>query len=86
VQWSLEVTRPARKDLAGLPARDAYAVRRALDRLTPDLGTADLRKLAGHRNQWRLRVGRWRAILELDNAAGLIRVMRVLPRERAYRD
>jgi mRNA-degrading endonuclease RelE of RelBE toxin-antitoxin system len=54
--WSLEVTRPARKDLEGLPAHDRTAVVEAIDRLLNDPGGADIKKLGG--SEWRLRVGR----------------------------
>lgn len=83
--WSIEITRPARRDLAGLSKRDRTAVGRAIDRLGQDPSAVDLAKLTGREGEWRLRVGRWRAILELDNAAGLIRILRVLPRSQAYR-
>ncbi|HWP27925.1 MAG TPA: hypothetical protein VNM50_00140 [Chloroflexota bacterium] len=42
-------------------------------------------KLAGQGNRWRLRVGRWRVILGLDNAAGTIIVISILDRKEAYR-
>ncbi|MGH2603135.1 MAG: type II toxin-antitoxin system RelE family toxin [Dehalococcoidia bacterium] len=61
-------------------------MRRALEQLLVDFGSGDAKKLAGRPNEWRLRVGRWRVILELDNQAGLINATRVLPRDRAYRD
>lgn len=86
MSWRLEVTDRAERDLMALPIRDAEAVRRALDQPLLDPRTIDFRKLAGRQGQWRLRVGRWRVILELDNAAGLMRVLRVVPRAEAYRD
>lgn len=83
--WELEVAPRAGRDLVTLAARDRDAVRAALDRLRDDPGMADLAKLSGRPNEWRLRVGRLRVILELDNASGTIRALRVLPRGRAYR-
>ena len=61
--WRLIVTRPAEKDLADLPGPDKLAVLAALERLVNNPGTADLRKLTGRPNEWRLRVGRWRVLL-----------------------
>jgi mRNA interferase RelE/StbE len=81
--WSLEVTRPARKDLEGLPAHDRPAVVEAVDRLLNDPGGADIKNLGG--SEWRLRVGRWRVRFEMDNQAGLLRILRVLARKEAYR-
>ena len=83
--WRMVLTRRAEKDLDELPPHDREAVRRALSRLVTDPSSADLRKLAGREDEWRLRVGRWRAILQLDTAAGTIGVLRILARSDAYR-
>lgn len=79
------MTRPARKDLEDLAARDRRAVGLALGRLVDNPAAVDLAKLSGQGAEWRLRVGRLRVILELLNEDGRIRVLRVLPRGRAYR-
>jgi mRNA interferase RelE/StbE len=42
-------------------------------------------KLKGADEEWRLRVGDWRVRFTRDSA-GLVNVLRVLPRGRAYRD
>ena len=57
---------------------------RALDRLAENPGSVDIAKLGG--NEWRLRVGSWRVRFEMDNRAGVLRILRVLPRKEAYRD
>ncbi len=64
---------------------DREAILAALGRLAASPGRADLRKLEGTRDEWAIRVGRWRILARLDNAAGLIYVRRVLPRRDAYR-
>ena len=61
------------------------AVEAAISRLGTEFGALDIKKLGGRKDEWRLRVGEWRAILEMDKAAGQIIVTRVLPRVRAYR-
>jgi mRNA-degrading endonuclease RelE of RelBE toxin-antitoxin system len=62
------------------------AIEAALDRLPHEFGALDMAKLAGGGNRWRLRVGRWRVILDLDNASGTALVARVVARKDAYRD
>ena len=57
----------------------------ALDRLTDDPPAGDVVKLA-NANEWRLRVGDWRVRFGRDIETGVINVLRVLPRGRAYRD
>ncbi len=84
--WRLAYSRRATRDLDAMPARDRRAMHDRLGRLAVDPRSVDLTKLAGNENQWRLRSGRWRAILELDTANGIITVLRVLPRnEGTYR-
>jgi mRNA-degrading endonuclease RelE of RelBE toxin-antitoxin system len=46
----------------------------------------DMTKLAGRGNRWRLRVGRWRVIIDVDNSTGEMLITRVLARKDAYRD
>jgi mRNA interferase RelE/StbE len=55
----------------------------ALDRLSADPRSGALRKLVG-RPEWRLKVGDWRVLVELDVETHTIRVARILPRGRAY--
>jgi mRNA interferase RelE/StbE len=57
----------------------------ALDRLTGDPPAGDVVKLANV-DEWRLRVGDWRVRFERDAETGVVYVLRVLPRGRAYRD
>jgi mRNA interferase RelE/StbE len=84
--WSIRLTRRSAHDLSRLSARNRQAVIEALDRAAEDLGSADLKKLGGYEDEWRLRVGQWRVRLILDNQAGTIIVARVLARKDAYRD
>ena len=74
----------ATRDLARLPRGDREEVIQALRRLAGDPGGSDLTKLAGRRGEWRLRAGRWRVLLVLDNTAGTMTVTRVLARKEAY--
>jgi mRNA interferase RelE/StbE len=57
----------------------------ALDRLTGDPPAGDVVKLS-NTDEWRLRVGGWRVRFQRDVETGVVYIMRVLPRGRAYRD
>lgn len=57
----------------------------ALDRLTGEPAAGDVVKLANV-DEWRLRVGDWRVRFQRNAESGVVYVMRVLPRGRAYRD
>jgi mRNA-degrading endonuclease RelE of RelBE toxin-antitoxin system len=57
----------------------------ALDRLTDDPPVGDVVKLV-NTDEWRLRVGDWSVRFKRDTETGVVYVVRVLPRGRAYRD
>jgi mRNA interferase RelE/StbE len=82
--WTLRISSRAEKDLAGLPLAERRAVRAAIERAVANPRGADLKKLSGHDNRWRLRVGRWRVLLAFDNRLGVMTVTRVLDRKDAY--
>jgi mRNA interferase RelE/StbE len=54
--------------------------------LTGDPPAGDVVRLADVQDEWRLRVGDWRVRFTRDRDTGVIQVLRVLPRGRAYRD
>ena len=81
--WRLALTRRAERDMDKIRLDDRGLLLAALERVAADPGSEDIAKLAGREGQWRLRSGRWRAILELDTRAGTITVVRVLPRNEA---
>ncbi|MGQ9533461.1 MAG: type II toxin-antitoxin system RelE family toxin [Desulfotomaculales bacterium] len=71
----LEVTEPAQKDLAELNEKNRGRIKGALDRFISHPQAADLKKLKGGKDMWRLRVGDLRIILRWD-----------LRQHRFYRD
>lgn len=84
--WRVAITGRAARDLDAVPTGDRAAIERAIEALPEGMASADLKKLAGRRDEWRLRVGRWRVLMRLDKGPGLITIRRVLPRDKAYRD
>ena len=80
----LRWNRQAEADFARLPGRRQDRVLAALERLA-DAGQGDIKKLSGRQDQWRLRVGDWRAIITFADRGRIIRVLRVLHRREAYR-
>ena len=58
----------------------------AIDGLAEDPMRGDLKKLAGEAGEWRLRVGSYRIRFRIDRTRGAAVVLRVLPRDEAYRD
>lgn len=75
----------ARRDLRRLDPPVQRRIIDALDRLVGDPPFGDVVRLAGVDDEWRLRVGGSRVRFTRDTD-GLVCVIGVLPRGRAYRD
>jgi len=84
VNWRVELSPRAVHDLRDIDIQTGRRIDRALQQLR-ETGQGDLKKLQGREQEWRLRVGDWRLIVERDAAARMFRILRVLPRGRAYR-
>ena len=80
VEW----TPAAARDMRQLETANAQRVRQAVRTLAAS-GNRGLTKLSGRQDQWRLRVGDWRAIITFADRGSTIRVLRVLHRREAYR-
>jgi mRNA interferase RelE/StbE len=79
----IDLTRAAERDLRRLGADDRRAVVAALEAFAAD-ASADIKKLVGAEPpRWRLRVGRFRAIMSLE--PGRIIVERIGDRRDVYR-
>lgn len=86
MSWELIWTRPALQDMRRLDHQTAERIRRGVLRLS-EADEGDVRRLQGKTPaEWALRVGDWRVRFAYDFQARTIRVLRVLPRGRAYRD
>jgi mRNA-degrading endonuclease RelE of RelBE toxin-antitoxin system len=75
--WRLVVSKAAEKDLARPSRNDGGRIQR--DRLP----AGEVRRPAGARCVWRLRVGDWRVRFMRDDSRRTIGVLRVLPRRAA---
>ena len=81
----LEVLRAARGFLARLPEHERQRIMDALDSLSaPSWEGMDIRKLAG-RSGYRLRVGRFRVIFEVDPDTSNLLIRTVRMRGNAYK-
>ncbi len=83
--YEVLVERRAERDLNRLP-RDLFdRVIRAVKSLADNPRPAGSRKLTGSENDWRIRVGDYRVLYEIDDPSQAVRVMRVRHRREAYR-
>ena len=83
--YALETTTRAERELARLDPTVSESVRRSLERLAENAETVRHRALTGRlRGQFRLRVGRYRVLYELDRANRRIIIRSVGHRWEAY--
>ncbi|MCU5771335.1 type II toxin-antitoxin system RelE/ParE family toxin [Erwiniaceae bacterium BAC15a-03b] len=79
----LSWTGKAAKDLRKIPSKDQQAVREKINTLLyyPNIGNLDFRKLTDRDNQYRLRVGSYRVLIEVQNGEPVVmEIQRILRR------
>ena len=81
MDYTVSLKPRAQKDLKGLPKEIQQRTIEALEKLQDNL-TGDVKKLTNHSPEYRLRVGRYRVLFEVEGS--LVVVYRVLHRSKAY--
>lgn len=82
--YSVELKPPARKELEALPDNVLARVVRKVESLGHAPRPAGCKKLRGYKDQWRIRVGDWRVVYIIDDAAKLVNITRIAHRREAY--
>lgn len=77
--------RAAERDLRRLPARLHDRIISSIRLLADNPRPSGCRKLSGSDHDWRIRIGDYRVIYEIDDAALEVRVNRVRHRREVYR-
>ncbi len=77
--------RGAEKDLTRLPSEIHDRVIAAIQGLATNPRPPGCRKLAGSKHDWRVRVGDYRVVYEIDDRIRVVRVNRVRHRREVYR-
>jgi mRNA interferase RelE/StbE len=75
----------AQRDLRRLPAETFERVWMAIRALGTTPRPPGCRKIMGSRSDWRVRVGDYRVVYEIADAARIVRVMYIRHRREAYR-
>jgi mRNA-degrading endonuclease RelE of RelBE toxin-antitoxin system len=83
--WRIEVERAAQKALDALPGQDRKALIARLGRLSRGEQPVDLRKLQGRDDLYRVRSGRWRAVVSFNPTHHVITLLDVDDRKDIYR-
>lgn len=82
--YSIEVMPSARRELEALPDIVLDRAVRKIESLGVLPRPSGCKKLKGHKDQWRIRVGDWRIVYIIDDAAKMVRVTRIAHRSEVY--
>lgn len=83
--YKIEFTNSAAKELRDLPVEMQRRIVSMVDRLEKNPRPHGVRKLVGHEYLYRVKVGQYRIVYEIDDTNSNIRVTRVRHRRDAYR-
>ena len=83
--YDILLTRQAERDLKRLSADTFRRILPHIQHLAKTPRPTGCRKLAGATRDYRLRVGEYRILYEVDDTSQIVRVMRVRRRRDAYR-
>lgn len=83
--YEILIERRAEKDLRRLAAEIFQRLIAAIQALADDPRPDGCKKLTGSENDWRIRVGDYRVLYEIDDKNQIVRILRVRHRREAYR-
>jgi mRNA interferase RelE/StbE len=79
------IERSSETDLRRLPAPTFHRILPQIKSLAANPRPSGCRKITGSKHDWRIRVGDYRIIYEIDEKAKTVRIMRVRHRREVYR-
>jgi mRNA interferase RelE/StbE len=83
--YEVFLEKSTQRDLRSLSGADFHRIIPRIKKLAQNPRPSGCHKIAGSKSDWRIRVGDYRVIYEVDDNAKVVRVMRVKHRREAYR-
>lgn len=83
--YTVYIERSAEREMDRLPADRFEQIASHIRALAATPRPPGCRKIVGSVSDWRIRVGAFRVVYEIDDRAKAVRVTRVRPRPHAYR-
>jgi mRNA interferase RelE/StbE len=83
--YEVSLERRAERDLKKLPAEVFNRIIPPVKALSENPKPSGCRKITGSKNDWRLRVGDYRVIYEINEREKAVRIMRIRHRREVYR-
>jgi mRNA interferase RelE/StbE len=85
MNYSVEFTVAAQKEILRIPKRSAQRIAEAIDALADNPRPPGCKKLVGEENTYRIRVGDYRVVYEIEDERVTVWVIRVRHRKDAYK-
>jgi mRNA interferase RelE/StbE len=82
--YEVKFATSAAKEFRSLPLELKSRIGAAIDGLRQDPRPPGVRKLVGHERLYRIRVGQYRVVYEVDDKKQLVRITRVRHRREVY--
>ena len=82
--YRVSLTASAEKELHRLTGKLISRIITRIERLGSTPRPAGCKKLVGGDKEWRIRVGDWRVVYEIDDKAKTVNVTRIAHRREAY--
>ena len=83
--YELYLERSAENDLKRLPSPTFQRIIIQIKTLAENPRPSGCRKISGSKNDWRMRIGDYRVIYEIDEKEKAVKIMRVRHRREVYR-
>ncbi len=83
--YEVYIETAAENDLKRLPTTPFQRIIPQIRTLAQNPRPSGCRKLTGSKNDWRIRVGDYRVLYEIDEKTRAVRIMRVRHRREVYR-
>jgi mRNA interferase RelE/StbE len=82
--YEVKIRKSAIKQLSKLPSKEALWLARELSKLSNDPRPEGCMKLKGYKNQYRIRVGNYRAIYVIEDQIFVVEVTKIGNRKDIY--
>jgi mRNA interferase RelE/StbE len=84
-KYRIEVSATAERQLKKISRKDAIRILRSISYLASDPRPAGCRKLSGYDTIYRIRIGKYRAIYEIDGKRIVVIILKIGHRRDIYR-
>jgi mRNA interferase RelE/StbE len=84
-QYKIEISATAERQLKKLPREDTVRILRSISLLAGNPRPVGCRKLSGYDDIYRIRIGNYRAIYEIDGKRIIVVILKIGHRKEVYR-